>query len=111
MNLKQLKKRMAAIREELYSLGPMHPGSLNKQYNVCGTRNCRCKDPENPQKHGPYYQLSYTLQGRSSTLFVRQDRLSALQEKVKNHHRFRELVNEWVALSVEQERLERKALK
>ena len=47
----------------------MHPGSLREQYNVCGKAGCRCKDPKKPQKHGPYYQLSYTWRGKSSTPF------------------------------------------
>jgi hypothetical protein len=76
-------------------------------YSALYTPGCRCKDRKKPQKHGPYYQLSYTWRGRHSTRFVRADQLAAMQEKVANHRRFRDLVNEWVALSVEQEQLER----
>jgi len=46
------------IKAELAALGEMRPGSLSRQYNVCGKPNCRCKDPQNPQRHGPCYQLS-----------------------------------------------------
>ena len=88
-------------------LGPMHPGSLGEQYNVCGKAGCRCKDPKKPQKHGPYYQLSYTWRGRSTTRFVRPERVDGMQRKVANYKRFRELVNEWVDLEVEREKAER----
>ena len=88
-------------------MGPMHPGSVSKQFNICGTPGCRCKDKKNPKKHGPYYQLSYTWRGRHGTRFVRKDQVEEMEEKVKNHKRFRALVDEWIALSVEQERLKR----
>ena len=43
------------LREKLIGLGPMLPGSISEQWNVCGTQGCRCKDPNKPVKHGPYW--------------------------------------------------------
>ena len=85
----------------------MHPGSLSEQYNVCGTPGCRCKDPDNPRKHGPYYQLSYSWRGKSSSRFVKPEWVAEMRQKVANYKRFRELTNEWVDLAVEMERVER----
>ena len=107
MNPKQIQNQIEAIRKQLADLGPMHPGSLSEQYNVCGNPSCRCKDPKNPQRHGPYYQLSYTWRGKSSTRFVRQEEVAEMRDKVSNYKRFRELVNEWVDLVVELEKVER----
>ena len=98
MNLTEIERRIEATQHRLTHLGPMHPGSLGEQYNVCGKAACRCKDPKKPQKHGPYYQLSYTWRGRSTTRFVRPERVEGMQRKVANYKRFRELVNEWVDL-------------
>ena len=111
MNLQQIERRIEAIKQELLGLGPLHPGSVSEQYNICGTPGCRCKDPTKPQKHGPYYQLSYTWRGRHSTRFVRPDQLGAMRKKVNEHRRFRALIQKWVDLCVEQERLERGAAK
>ena len=36
MNLTEIERRIEAIRQRLTHLGPMHPGSLTEQYNVCG---------------------------------------------------------------------------
>ena len=107
MNPKQIQHQIEAVKKQLAELGPMHPGSLSEQYNVCGNPGCRCKDPKEPQRHGPYYQLSYTWRGKSSTRFVRQESVAKMQEKVSNYKRFRELVNECVDLSLELEQLER----
>ena len=107
MSLVEIARRIAALRHRLRQLGPMHPGSLTEQYNVCGKAGCRCKDPKKPQRHGPYYQLSYTWRGKSTTRFVRPEQVAPMRRKVANYKRFRELVNEWVDLEVERERAER----
>ena len=92
-------------------MGLCTPGSISEQYNVCGTPGCRFENPNNPQKHGPYYQLSYGWRGRSSSLFVREEQVGLMREKVANYERMQELVKEWVDLSMELERLERAAKK
>ena len=107
MNLSEIERRIETLRHRLTQLGPMHPGSLGEQYNVCGKTGCRCKDPKKPQKHGPYYQLSYTWRGKSTTRFVRSEHVTEMRQKVARYKRFRELVNEWVDLEVERERAER----
>jgi len=111
MTPRQIERRIEQIQKRLAQVGPMHPGSLGKQYNVCGTPGCRCKAPQKPRKHGPYYQLSYVWRGQSSSRFVRPERIAATRRKVRNYKRFRELVNEWVGLAVELERAERAAAK
>jgi hypothetical protein len=111
MNLKQMQHQIVAVKKQLTELGPMHPGSLSEQYNVCGNPSCRCKDPKDPQRHGPYYQLSYTWRGKSSTRFVRKEGVAKMREKVSNYKRFRELVNECVDLSLELEQVERAQVK
>ena len=107
----RLHEQIERVKRELLTVGGLRPGSLSKQYNVCGTPGCRCKDPQKPRKHGPYYQLSYVWRGQSSSRFVRPEQLAATRRKVRNYKRFRKLVNEWVGLAVELERAERAAAK
>ena len=107
MTTAQIEHRIAQVKQQLTRLGAMHPGSLSEQYNVCGKPDCRCKDLKNPQKHGPYHQLSFTWRGKSRTRFVRAERLADVRQKVTNYRRFRKLTDEWVDLVVELEQLER----
>jgi hypothetical protein len=107
MRIPQIERKIEHLKRQLAELGPMHPGSLSEQYNVCGKSGCRCKDPKNPQKHGPYCQLSFTWRGKSRTRFVRAERLAGVREKVANYKHFRELTDEWVDLVVELEQQER----
>jgi hypothetical protein len=107
MKTTQIKRKIEHLRQQLTELGPMHPGSLSEQYNVCGKPGCRCKDAKNPQKHGPYHQLSFTWRGKGRTRFVRAEGLAEMRQKIANYKRFRELTGEWVDLVVELEQQER----
>jgi len=107
MSVTQIQRRIAQLQRQLLALGPLHPGSISEQYNVCGQLACHCKDPKISQKHGPYYQLSFTWQGKSSTRFLRAEQVEPMRQKVANYRRLRELMGEWVSLAVERERAER----
>jgi len=107
MTILQIQRRIEQVRRQLTDLGPLHPGTLTEQYNVCGTPGCHCKDPKDPSKHGPYYQLSFSRRSRSTSRFVRPEQVALMQQKVANYKRLRELVNEWVDLAIELERMER----
>ena len=105
----RIERRIGEIKDELAALGPLHPGSLSEQYNVCGTPGCRCKDPKRPKKHGPYHQLSYTWRGRSTSAFIRLERAETMRGQLENYKRLRQLTQEWVDLEMERERMERAA--
>ena len=108
LKITNLKQRIKEIQKELAQLGPMRPGSLMKQYNVCGTPGCRCKDPKNPRKHGPYYNIKYTWKGKARTQFVKADAVEEVERQLETYKRFRALTQEWVDLSVEVVFLEKK---
>ena len=47
------ENRIQKLLGEMAELGPIMPGSISEQWNKCGKKGCRCKDPEKPVKHGP----------------------------------------------------------
>ena len=59
-----LSRRINKIKAALVGLGDLRPRSLPEQYNTYGGPTCRCKTDSN-RRHGPYYQLSYSRNGRS----------------------------------------------
>ena len=107
-NETKMQTRIKKIQQCLAALGEMRPGSLSKQFNVCGNPDCRCKDQGNPKKHGPYFQLSYSHKGKSTTEFVKEENLSAVEQQISNYREFKKLVEEWVDLSVEIAKLRKK---
>lgn len=88
------EERVNALLCELHHLGPVLPGSITSQYNVCGKPRCRCKDPVNPRKHGPYSQLSFATAGRSSTLFLKTADVAAAREMTAQGKRLKRLRQE-----------------
>ena len=100
LSTESLEKRIRNIKNQISELGDLRPGALSKQYNICGNSKCRCKaDP--PIKHGPYYQISFTRHGKSSSLFVREEDLDEVQQQLENYRQLRQLVDEWITLSAE----------
>src|SRR5208282_2765393 len=97
---KLLLRQIERVKGKLAALGDLRPGSLSTQYNVCGTPGCRCKaDP--PEKHGPYYQVSFTRKGKSSSKFVRKEDLPEVRKQIKNYERMKLLTDKWIELAME----------
>lgn len=91
--LKRLEKRIQTIKLELAKIEAMRPGSLSQQY----------KDPQH--QTGLYYQLSYTLDMKSRTEYIRKDCVSDIRRQIKNYKRYKQLNAEWVSLSIEHSKL------
>jgi hypothetical protein len=98
---KKIEGQITKIVEKISKLGLMIPGSISKQFNVCGTPNCKCKDPKNPIKHGPYYNLSYTFQKKSRTKFIPAEKVSMTKEAVNNYKKFKTLCEKLIEKNIE----------
>ncbi len=91
--IQQIEERIVRIKEELGSLGAMRPGSLTRQY----------REPENGT--GAYWQLSYTRDMRNRTEYIRREWVSQIRKQIATHKRFKQLVDQWVDLSIEHSKL------
>ena len=108
---KQKKEKAEEIRQRLIGLlneGPLLPGSIKKQWNVCGMPGCRCKDSNDPRKHGPYFQLSFTLSGKSTSMFVKEQEFEDMIALTERYRRFKALSLLLVQSYVAEERDKRK---
>ena len=86
--LKSIENKIARIKRELQTIEIMRPGSLTMQYKNPG------------EKKGAYYQLSYTLDMKSHTDYVRKDSVDDVKKQIEAYKRFRDLTKEWVLLSI-----------
>ena len=107
--IRQLQERINRVKRELAGIGDMTPGSLSTQYNVCGNPTCRCKDPRHPARHGPYYQLSYTRKGKSTTRFVRKEELRAIRNQLTSYAQFKRLMESWIDAAMELSQIRRRS--
>lgn len=99
-SIQNLEARIAQVKRQLQAQGPMRPGSLSRQYNVCGKPGCRCKDPKHPRRHGPYYQLNYVYRGKKTSKFIRPEVLKQVQAELANYKKFRRLSEQWIGLAL-----------
>ncbi len=91
--IQQIEGTIDGIKEALTGIGPMRPGSLTRQY----------KEPQH--KTGSYWQLSYTRQMKSRTEYVRKERAAEIRRQIATYKRFKQLIDQWVDLSIEHSRL------
>jgi len=99
--ISQIEEEIRSIQAELQGLGPMHPGSISKQYQVCGRAGCRCMDPKHPERHGPYRKLAYVYRGKKICRFVRAGTEQSLSERLATYKCFRKLIDRWIELSIQ----------
>jgi hypothetical protein len=81
-------KRLSA---QLADIGFISAGSLVQRYTTCGNPVCRCQaDP--PQLHGPYWQWSTAVAGKTITRRVADEQVPLYQAWIANRRRLREII-------------------
>jgi hypothetical protein len=108
-SVQKIEKKIETLKGQLVALGAMRPGSLSRQYNICGKPGCRCKDPKEPRRHGPYYQLNYVYLGKKSSQFIRQENLKQVRVELANYKKFRRLTEQWIGLALQAAQLRLKS--
>ncbi len=105
ITMQQIDEKILRLKQQLLALGPLHPGSLSQQYQVCGKPGCKCGDAKKPRPHGPYTKLTYVHRGNYTCRFVRAGSVQEVTALVAAFKTFRQLTEEWVALSIQRAQL------
>ncbi len=99
-DLDQLTRRYRDLAARLAGPGFISPGSLARRYTYCGKPGCRCQaDP--PRPHGPYYQLTRKIAGKTTTRRLTSDQAARYAEWTANQRELRHLVAEMQAISAQ----------
>jgi hypothetical protein len=98
--VQDIDKKILRLKNQLRKLGPLHPGSLSRQYHVCGRPGCKCVDPQKPRPHGPYAKLTYVYHGKFHCRFVRAGSVKEVTLLLASFKTFRKLTDEWVGLGI-----------
>ncbi|HEY3033702.1 MAG TPA: DUF6788 family protein [Streptosporangiaceae bacterium] len=89
--LAALEAELARLKGEIASVGFVSPGSVVRRFMPCGKPGCRCQgDP--PQLHGPYWQWSHKVGGKTATRRLTEDQARLYQQWIANRHRLGELL-------------------
>lgn len=100
LHIQAVEQKIQHLKSQLAALGPLRPGSLSRQYHICRKPGCRCQDPDQPRRHGPYYHLDYVHHGKKTTRFIRAEQLPEVRQQLANFKKLRRLVDAWITLSL-----------
>jgi hypothetical protein len=87
------------LKKQILELGFVRPGSLVRRYMPCGNPSCRCMATP-PRLHGPYYQWSYKIAGKTHSIRLSQEQAKLCEEWVHNHKRLKRILREMEQLSL-----------
>jgi hypothetical protein len=89
------------LKAALGQLGFVRPGSLARRFVRCGKPGCRCM-AEPPILHGPYYDWTYKVQGKSVARRLTEAQAQRCAEWLRNHRRLRRIVHKMETLSLKE---------
>lgn len=84
------ERRYRELAAQLADIGYIAAGSITHRYTRCANTNCRCRaDP--PQLHGPYWQWTAKVDGKTITRRLSQTEAELYQEWIDNDRQLRAL--------------------
>jgi hypothetical protein len=95
------RARFEELKKQILELGFVRPGSLVHRYMPCGNPSCRCIGSP-PQLHGPYYQWSYKIAGKTRTIRLSEEQARLCREWVRNHKSLKSLLRQMEQLSLKE---------
>jgi hypothetical protein len=92
----RFRKRAAGLAQADFVL----KGSVVQRFLPCGTASCHCHaDP--PQLHGPYWQWSTRVNGKTVTRMLTADQARRYHEWMKNWKQMEKILEDMHALSTQ----------
>jgi hypothetical protein len=90
-NLAALQAELDQLKHEIAAVGFVCPGSVVRRFMPCGKPGCRCQaDP--PKLHGPYWQYSHKVAGKTITRRLTPDQARLYQQWIANRRRIDQLL-------------------
>jgi hypothetical protein len=96
-----VETRFADLKRALANLGLVRPGSLVERYMPCGRPSCKCMAAP-PALHGPYYQWSHKIRGKTVTRRLSKAQAAVCREWLRNHRHLKATVRKMEALSLKE---------
>lgn len=85
--------RYRELASQVADIGFIASGSVVHRYTRCGTAGCRCHaDP--PQRHGPYYQWTAKIDGKTVTRRLTEHEATLYKEWIANDRELRRLLGQ-----------------
>jgi hypothetical protein len=94
-----LRLKRDQLTAALAHVGDMRPGSLAARFRKCGKPSCHCAK-KGSKGHGPSYSLTHAIAGKTVTRVIPAGpAVERTRQQLNEYHRFRELVQQLIAVS------------
>jgi hypothetical protein len=85
--------RYRELVAQLADVGYIAAGSITRRHTHCGNLKCRCHgDP--PRMHGPYWQWTAKIEGKTVTRRLSQSEAELYQEWIANDRQLRAIITQ-----------------
>lgn len=92
-------QRYESLKRAVAEIGPILRGTVLLRFMPCGKAGCCCQaDP--PQLHGPYYQWTRKVRGKTVSVRLTQPKAKAIQECIANARRLDQIIADMEAVSL-----------
>ena len=91
--------RYEVLKRSVVDLGLFRRGSLVRRFMPCGKAGCRCQ-AASPKLHGPYYQWTRKVDGKTVTVRLSQGEVRLLEEWITNARRLDRLIGQMEGVSL-----------
>jgi hypothetical protein len=88
--LAKLERRHRELAAQISEVGIITAGSVTRRYTRCTSAGCQCNAPPTP--HGPYWQWTAKLNGKTVTRRLSNREAQFYQEWIGNDRRIRSLL-------------------
>lgn len=85
------EKRYEDLKRQIEALPPIRRGSVVRRFMPCGKPGCRCQ-ARPPRLHGPYYQWTRKVRGKTETTRIDKQQARLLDEWIANGRKLDRLV-------------------
>ena len=93
------EKQYQELKQSVLNLGFVRWGSLVKRFMPCGKPGCRCQGNP-PQLHGPYYQWTRKVKGKTVTVRLSAAEAKVFEEWIANGRQFDRIISQMGKISL-----------
>ena len=96
---KDREEEYRELKRQILALGWARPGTVIRRYMPCGNPSCRCM-AKPPQLHGPYFQWSHKIDGKSQSLRLSEAQARPAKKWAKNYRSLKKLLRRMERLAL-----------
>jgi hypothetical protein len=93
------EERYIALKHAVADLGYVRRGSITRRLMPCGKRGCCCQASP-PELHGPYYQWTRKVRGKTVTVRLTKEESQSLEAWIANARRLDKIIAAMEAVSM-----------